>query len=127
MEAIMSLGKNPGIVSWVEVSEGQIDDVPDWLAGYQLGVATPHAPDHGPEGGCKHPMTNSSWVEKIALVILETGQFGIYCRFHKGGEIIYAGWKNFEDCVGIYNQWKHHFSKGKYIHNMLWEQNYYDM
>jgi hypothetical protein len=122
-----SIGKAPEIVSWLEVSGDQVDELPQWLAGYKLQRATKHAPDHGKEGGCKHSPTKSSWVEHIAIVILENGQFGIYCHFHEGGEIVYAGWKNFEDVVGIFNEWKRHFSKGKYIHNMLWQQNYYEL
>jgi len=122
-----SIGHNPGITEWIEVTQGNQVEVPDFMAGYKLQKATKHAPDHGPQGGCRHPNTKSSWVERIALVILDTGEFGIYCHFFEGGEIIYVGWKNFDDIVGIYKMWKGHFSKGKFIHNLLWEQNYYDM
>ncbi len=134
-----NIGNCPPVLSWLELDgEAEPFEVP--FGGYKLGAATPHAPDHTPAGPrnqmrkgmhqstiCHHSSTQSSMVEHIGLVILENGQFGIYCKFQSGGEIVYVGWNRFEDAAGIYKMWKGWFSKGKFIHNMLWQQDYYEI
>jgi hypothetical protein len=135
-----NIGHCPPIVTWLEL-KGDISVVDVGpLGGYGLSKASKNAPDHTPAAPrhgvrkgfsqktiCHHSPTASSWVERIGLVILEDGTFGIYAKFFKGGEIVYTGWNNFDDTAGIYKMWKEAFSKGKMIHNMLWSQDYYSL
>ena len=132
-----SIGQCPEILSWLELDGDEPFECP--FGGLHLGSATPHAPDHTPAGRhkirkgmhqetiCHHSPTQSSMVENIGLVILENGQFGIYTKFQSGSEIVYVGWNNFADITAIYTMWKGWFSKGKFIHNLLWQQDYYKM